>query len=121
MRVAVGFLLALVMGSCPLLMPLAAAAPTASKTGMHSCCAGNKDFPKPAHHGQHSQDDCCLRAPLPSSISFSPAPLQFVALVPAARLGFAPERCAREFTSLSPPPGGPARTASSSRAPPVAA
>lgn len=103
-------LLALFVGSCSCLVPLAAAA---SSKQDHSCC------PSPASADKDT--DCCLRAVPPASVSVSLAPHLYVIGLVNEAPGFASaaqDNIRLDSAALSPP--AQAFVASrSSRAPPA--
>lgn len=115
-------LLALMMASCPLLMPSASAAAAPGRPSAHACCAGKSEAPAAKHHRRPaSSDDCCLRAQAPSQASFAPAPLRCLGPLPAFALLVPALRTSPRFTGSSPPPDDPRRAPVSGRAPPAVA
>lgn len=102
-------LLALFVGSCSCLAPLAAAASEQE----HSCC--------PSSDGPEAGSDCCLRAAVGSGAGPTlAAPLQSAGLVPAApAVAPAPQETLRlDCPALAPPLEG-GFSVRSSRAPPA--
>lgn len=106
MSIFLGSLLALVLASCPILAPLAAAA--ASK--QHACCPSQPD--------QAQGPDCCIRATASASTAFVAPHFVVIAIVgvePAIAAGLEVFRL--DSAALS-PPEGPSLQSGSSRAPP---
>lgn len=107
-KVLVAALVAVLLGSCPCLASLAAAAAEEA----HACC--------PATQQDHGSD-CCLRAPAPDDVSFIAPQLVVVGLAQASPAEpVTLEAFLIDAASLSPPDTPPLRR-SPSRAPPALA
>src|SRR5579883_1516449 len=104
--------LALFLGYCSCLMPLADAASTASKRD-HSCC--------PSAPKTEKSSDCCMRAAIPPAASLTAPKLVLIGLLtqPSAPI-LTGDGAVQTPRSLS-PPGDPFVPSRPSRAPPVLA
>jgi hypothetical protein len=112
-----GFLLALILGACPCLMPLAAAA---HRQDAHSCCAhqgASKQRRQPARSG----GDCCLRAPAQGQAAISAPELRFVfiALASAPTISAPRESPLPSASAAVHPPPDRLSSGVSPRAPPA--